>query len=105
MTSVQADKPRRWTLREDNHSHHHGVVNLSESPLCLELWCRESAAKEPHLVGIFQLDLEGLLDRGLIRREPSGRPGNVRLRIFKADDEHFYIQTNENSPRISLDAH
>jgi hypothetical protein len=62
LASVPAEKPRRWTLREDNHSHHHGVVNLSESPLFLELWCRESLTDAPHLVGIFQLDLNGLLE-------------------------------------------
>jgi hypothetical protein len=104
VASAPAEKPRRWTLREDNHSQHHGIVNLSESPLCLELWCRESLTDPPHFVGSFQLDLTGLLDGGFIRREPSGHSGNVRLRIFKADDGHFYIQTNDKGPRLSLDA-
>jgi hypothetical protein len=93
---------RRWTLRGDNDAHHHGVVNLSESPLFLELWYRESAVQDPTGVGTFRLDLNKLLERGLIRREGSGRPGSVRLRIVRASDGIFCVQVNSKGPKARL---
>ena len=33
VLDMTAGSPRRWTLREDNQSHYHGVVSLNESPL------------------------------------------------------------------------
>ena len=38
----------RWTLRDDNNSHHHGVLRLSESPLFLELPWRRTAKDPAH---------------------------------------------------------
>lgn len=95
-------KVRRWTLREDNNAHYHNVVYLSESPLFLELWYRESAVHNPIAVGTFRLDLKRLLDRGLIRREGGGRPGSVRLRIVRPPDGLFYVQVNSEGPRALL---
>jgi hypothetical protein len=95
-------KVRRWTLREDNDAHYHGIVNLSESPLFIELWHRESAVEDPVPVGTFRLDLKKLLDRGFIRRESGGRAGSVRLRIVRASDGVFYVQVNSKGPRARL---
>ena len=93
---------RRWTLRGDNNGHHHGVVNLSESPLYLELRYRDSAVQDPTAVGTFRLDLNKLLERGLVRREANGRPGSVRLRIVRASDGIFYVQVNSKGPMARL---
>jgi hypothetical protein len=40
VLDMTAGSTRRWTLREDNQSHYHGVVSLNESPLLLELLWR-----------------------------------------------------------------
>jgi hypothetical protein len=34
---------RSWTLRADNHGHHHSKDNLSENPLYLQLHWRATA--------------------------------------------------------------
>jgi hypothetical protein len=93
---------RSWTLRNDNNSHHHGVVNISESPLYLELSWRLTAADLVSRVGLFRLNLPGLLQGGFIRWEPVNSSGpEVRLRIVRADG-HFFVQVNQNGPRILI---
>lgn len=89
-------KSRAWTLREDNESHFHNVVDLRESPLYLNLsWRPDSAGPVSH-VGIFKLDLPGLLRSGFLRHEPVGGHGTkVRLRIKHARSGNFLIQTQD----------
>lgn len=94
--------PRKWTLRVDNHAHHHGVVRLSESPLYLELSWRATRTAAVKRVGTFCLDLHGLLQNGYIRREVGSGSG-VRLRIVRDEQGHFYVQVNEDGPRLQMD--
>jgi len=74
--AIQALPPgvpvRKWTLRDDNNSHHHGIVRLSESPLYLDLSWRRTAADRPQPVGTFRLDLVALHRSGCIRSESPG---------------------------------
>jgi hypothetical protein len=105
--SVQGAPPganiRRWTLRNDNHSHYHNVVNISESPLYLELSWRQTATDPVRRVGIFRLNLLGLLQSGYIRWEPVNSSGpEARLRIVRAVDGQFYVQVNQKGLRILL---
>ena len=95
---------RSWTLRDDNHGHHHGVVKLSESPLYLELSYRSTAAPSPvHRVGLFQLDLLRLLLNNYVRKDPIDSPGSgIRLRIVHAEDGKFYIQVSAAKPRLQM---
>ena len=94
---------RRWTLRVDNHGHHHGIVDLSESPLYLELRWRASANDSVRPVGLFRLELNELLLGGYIRLEPAGSVGStVRLRVVRDHDGRFYIQTKNDAPRFPL---
>ena len=94
---------RYWTLRADNQGHHHEIVRLSERPLYLELHWRPSAAGSVRRVGVFRLDLDGLLHEGYIRHEPVGAHGpDVRLRVVRDDDGSFYVQTNRDGPRLLL---
>jgi hypothetical protein len=95
---------RRWTLRADNHEHHHGVVSLSERPLYLALSWRRSATDTEQSVGTFQLDLDLLLAGGYIRREGSDGEGKVRLRVVRSDDGKFWIQTRSDGPRLLVPA-
>jgi len=94
---------RRWTLRADNHGHHHSKVSLSECPLYLELNWRRSVDDSVQQVGVFRLNLAGLLREGYIRTEPiNSRSLNVRLRIFRSDDGSFYVQTKRRGPQFLL---
>lgn len=96
-------KVRTWTLREDNNAHFHGVVRFSESPLYLELSWRPSAMGQVTRVGLFKLNLHGLLEGRYVRHNPVGSNGpELRLRIVRAADGLFYIQARRDSPRIEL---
>lgn len=94
---------RKWTLREDNNRHFHGVVDLTESPLNLVLSWRKTAADPVHLVGTFRLDLHELLQGGFIRHEPVGSAGpKVRLRIVREPAGQFVVCANDRGPRFRL---
>jgi|SRR5579862_6459047 len=94
---------RKWILRHDNDGHHHGIVRLSESPLYLFLSWRETAAHSPRRVGAFRLNLPELVLGGYVRTEPADSSGpSIRLRIVRADDGRFYVQTNDGGPRVLL---
>lgn len=93
---------RSWTLRVDNHAHHHSKVRLGESPLYLELSWRATKVAPVHRVGIFRLDLYGLLQSGYIRPE-RGIESEVRLRVVRDENGHFYVQVNEDGPRLRMD--
>ena len=96
-------KRHRWTLREDNHAHHHGRVHLAESPFYLDLSWRPDAAGPIEHVGLFRLDLHGLLRGGFIRYDPVGSKGSeVRLRVVHAGDGLFYGQARATGTRIQL---
>lgn len=94
---------RRWTLRDDNHGHHHGVVRLAECPLYLELHWRKSAQDLSLPVGVFRLNLGELLRGGYIRHEPVGTPSpRVRVRVVREGDGSFYVQARSDVPRFFL---
>jgi len=93
---------RRWTLN-NTLGQHNGVVNISESPLYFELSWRETAKDPKQRVGLFYLNLPGLLQGGFIRHEPKDSLGpKVRLRIIRTNDGKFYIQVNQDGPCIQL---
>lgn len=94
---------RKWTGRDDNLRHHHGVVKLSESPLYLELFWRSTANSPIHRVGFFRLNLLLLLLDNYVRKDPIDSPGSeVRLRIVHSEDEDFYIQASSDKPRLQM---
>jgi hypothetical protein len=94
---------RCWTLRADNRGHYHNTVSLSERPLYLELRWRARAGDSAQPVGVFRLDLDGLLRAHYIRHDPTGSQGSdVRLRVLRANDGSFYVQTNRKGPRLLL---
>jgi len=107
VQDIPPDAARRcWTLRADNHGHHHSRVRLSECPLYLELHWRLTVDDSVRRVGVFRLDLTGLLRDGYIRpeREHSG-DDDVRLRIVRADDGNFYVQKNRHGARLLMSSH
>jgi len=98
---------RHWTLhtyyRCPGGSHWHAKVKLSESPLYLELHRRLNRFGSLRRIGIFRLDLNELLRDGFIQSEKSNKKSPcVRLRIFRADDGIFYVQTKQSGPKLFL---
>jgi hypothetical protein len=97
---------RHWVLRADYRcaggSHHHAKgVKLSECPLYLELHWKRTRTGSIRRLGIFRLDLNGLLRGGYIRPESeSPQCPEVRLRIFRADDGRFFVQTRHSEPEL-----
>ncbi len=94
---------RRWTLNDDR-GEHHGVVDSAESPLVLDLRWRRSSGAATSQVGVFRLDLRGLLKTGCIRTEPTQGVGKVRLRIAKRMDGAFWVQARNGGPSVALKA-
>jgi len=89
----------------DNGAHHQGKVYLPESPLYLDLSWKSNPDGLAQHVGLFRLDLHGLLQGGYIRHDPVNSGGPVlRLRVVRTTDGLFYIQTRRNGPRFQLPA-
>ena len=96
-------KIRKWVLNDATNSNFHNVVNLNESPLYLHFSWRRSARDPIQFVGIFRLDLPRLLQHGYVRPEPKDSYGpEIRLRIVRVRDGDFYIQVNQDGPRLLM---
>lgn len=96
-------KTRKWVLNDATNSNYHSVVNVNESPLYLHLSWRRSAKDPIQFVGIFRLDLPGLLRNDYVRPEPKDSYGpEIRLRIVRARDGDFYIQANQDKTRLLM---
>lgn len=93
---------RLWTLN-DEQGHYHGVVDLSESPLLLKLSWRRTADGQVMPVGVYRLDLRGLLDAGFIRTEPTRGRNKVRVRVVRGSDGTFGLQARSGAPYLRLD--
>ena len=90
-------------LNDATNPNHHGVVHLGESPLYLDFSWRRSARDPIQFVGIFRLDLPGLLAQGFVRTEPKDSYGpEIRLRIVRARDGDFYIQVKQDGPQLLM---
>ena len=96
-------KMRRWVLNDATNSNYHSVVSVKETPLYLHLPWRRFARDPIQFVGIFRLHLPGLLEKGYIRAEPKDSYGpEIRLRIVRARDGGFYVQVNQDRPRLLM---
>jgi hypothetical protein len=96
-------KIRKWVLNDSINSNFHNIVHLGESPLYLHFSWRLSARDPLQFVGIFRLNLPGLLQNGYVRPDPKDSYGpEIRLRIMHARDGIFYIQINQDGPRLLM---
>lgn len=94
---------RRWVLRDDNQRHVHGVVRLSENPLCVELHWKANARGREQLVGRYLLNLPALLAGGYIRHERESAPGDeLRLRFHRGDRGAVHIQARDDEPALAI---
>lgn len=92
---------RDWTGNDKSARNHHGVVDLHESPLRLRLSWRRSPCDPAQLIGVFDLDLPGLLAGHYVRVEPGTRNG-IRLRFYHGSDDVIYIQANRDGPGMPI---
>jgi predicted aspartyl protease len=69
----------------------------------LGLSWRETDQDAVTRVGLFRLDLPGLLKERYIRWEPKDSSGpEVRVRVIRTGDGHFYLQVNQDGPRVLM---
>jgi hypothetical protein len=95
-------KPRRCTLRDDNAQHYHRPMRLIESPVYIELAWRANAKSPVYSIGLFRLDLRGLLSAGYIRPEEPNSEDEVRVRFYRATDGVIYLQTKQRALRLAV---
>lgn len=95
--------PRRWVLRDDNGQHYHGVLELSPDPVFLQLWWKPDARGREQLVGLYRLNLQGLLEEGFVRAEgDESPPARIRLRFVRGDRSVVSIQSRGDAPALAV---
>src|SRR5205823_7461853 len=96
------EKPRRFTLRDDNAQHYHRRMRLIESPVYINLAWRANATSQVHFLGLFRLDLRHLLSAGYIRPEGPMGDDEVRVRFYRANNGMIYLQTKLGAPALAV---
>jgi hypothetical protein len=101
-------KPRADHNSSAEGSDWHAKVRISDRPYYLDLYWRKTANDPAVRVGVFCLDLPGLLREGYIRRD--SEDSDIRLRFFRANNGNVYVQTKQHKPELfiavsSLDLH
>jgi hypothetical protein len=101
--SISSRKPKRWTLNDEIHSHYTSAVNLSETPLEVELWFKTDRKAQKKRIGMCSLDLPKLLESSYIRYDPAGQVSTkVRVRIVHLKGEQFGLKINNSGPLMLL---
>ena len=96
------EKPRRFTLRDDNAQHYHRRMRLIESPVYISLAWRADAQSPVHSLGLFRLDLRRLLSEGYIRPDGPSSDDDVRLRFYRANNGMIYLQRKHGAPALAV---
>jgi hypothetical protein len=91
---------REWTLRDDNHRHHHGEVPLSEDPLHLTLNWKATSNSQVHRVGSFRFHLRELLHAGYVRFDRGEE--TVRVRFVRQHDGRICLQSRSSAPALVI---
>jgi hypothetical protein len=95
-------KPYHFTLRDDNEQHYHRRMRVIESPVYIELAWRANAKSQVHSLGLFRLDLRGLLSAGYIRSDGPQPDDEVRVRFYRANNGTIYLQTKQGAPALAV---
>ncbi|GEM_PF-774906 len=93
-----------WTYNDaDPKSCCQHPVPLSESPFYLRLLWRTSGEAQVYPVGIFKINLRGLLEAGYVNYDPvkDSTSPNIRLRIVHSE-ARFFIQSDKKGPRLLM---
>lgn len=77
---------------------------IIESPVYIQLAWRATAQSQVHSLGVFRLDLRGLLSAGYIRSERPNSEDEVRVRFYRANDGIIYLQSKKGSPALAVAA-
>jgi ribosomal protein L15E len=93
---------RCWTLRDDEDQHHHGKIRINEAHEYIELRWKAKADSQVYSLGLYQLNLRGLLSAGYIRLEKPHVENEVRIRFYRARDGIVYLQTRLDAPRLKV---
>jgi len=94
---------RRWVLRDDNQQHYHGLIPLGDDPAIIELLWKPDTHSREQLVGVYRLDLAGLLGAGYIRREGDApEAGSVRVRFHRGERGVVSLQVNSDGPALPI---
>ena len=92
---------RDWTGNDRVYRNFLGRVRLNESPLHIRLhWKQDDNIATKQLIGIYRIDLKGLLKAGYIRNAP-GYPGEVILR-FQNSGGIIQIAVNRQGPALNI---
>lgn len=95
--------PARWTIRDDNRQHYHGIVSLSNTPFYIELRWKPTSDGPEQLVGRYRLRLPELLAGDFIRFEHEGvARDSVRLRFYRGADGVIFIQARTDRPALPI---
>jgi hypothetical protein len=92
---------RDWTGNDTSARQHHSIVSLSEGRLRLRLSWKKSRDDSPRVVGVFDLQLQQLLDKQFVRVE-KGVENAIRLRFYHDPDGMIYIQVNRKGPKLPI---
>jgi hypothetical protein len=80
----------------------HRQMRIIESPVYVELAWRANAKSQVHSLGLFRLDLRGLLSAEYIRAERPNWEDEVRVRFYRASNGMIYLQTKQESPALAV---
>ena len=77
-------------------------MGIIESPVYVQLAWRANAKSQVHSLGVFLLDLRGLLSAGYIRPERPNWEDEVRVRFYRASNGMIYLQVKQGSPALAV---
>ncbi len=92
---------RDWIGNDTNARSHHSIVYLTEGSLRLRLSWKKSTKDLPKVIGVFDLLLRQLRDKGYVRSE-KGIEDGIRLRFYHDPNGIIYIQMNTKGPTLPV---
>jgi len=88
-----------WTANDDDAGHHHGLLDMNETPCYLALYWQSSARGRIIHVGTYKLNLRRLAAAGYAQEKPGRK---VRLRFVRSADGTIEIRLNDSSPGLPV---
>jgi len=88
-----------WIANEDDHAHHHGLLDANEAPCLLALYWQSKRAGRTVHVGTYRLNLRRLAKAGFAVEKPGNK---VRLRFVRDSDGTVEIRPNDSSPGLPV---
>jgi len=83
-----------WTANDDDAGHHHGLLDLNETPCYLALYWQSRQYGRTIHVGTYKLNLRLLAASGYAQEKPGRK---VRLRFVRDPDGTVEIRPNDSA--------